>query len=243
MMRSFYFRPQPVLTLITVIALAILIKLGFWQKARLEWKTELLASVQAAAIAPPLTSSTEIMDGLASGEFIEFRRVDLKAKTAAMETPFLVFTARNRDISWRKFQLIKDGPTLFFADMGVVADDSRDDIPKITADSIRLIGYIRTAEWQEEPRSESSPKANRWFGFNPLPDENDWGYLSGGGADMRFFIETVPGAANAESLPPKEPMIANNHFDYMLTWFALAIILCVFYVLIHIRDGRAGRRS
>jgi len=48
---------------------------------------------------------------------------------------------------------------------------------------------------------------------------------------------------SAQGLPPKRPEIANNHFDYMLTWFSLAIILLIFYVLIHIRDGRAGRRS
>ena len=55
-MRSFYFRPHPVLSLITLIGLVVLIKLGMWQKQRLEWKTELLASVEAAANAAPLTS-------------------------------------------------------------------------------------------------------------------------------------------------------------------------------------------
>jgi len=243
MMRSFYFRPLPVLTLIAIIGLVILIKLGLWQKARLEWKTELLASVEAAAIAPPMTSLSDITDSLSSGDFTEFRRVDINAETLAMDVPFLVFTAQNRDVSWRKFQLINAESSVFFADMGVVSNAQRDATAKVTAEPVRLIGYVRTAEWQETPRSDSSPDANRWFGFNPLGGDNDWGYLSGSGADMRFFIETVPGVASAEALPPKEPNIANNHFDYMLTWFSLAIILCVFYVLIHIRDGRAGRRS
>jgi len=203
-MRRFYFRPHLILSLLTLIALAVLLKLGFWQKDRLAWKTDLLAAVEVAAQAEPLTSTAEITRLMEAGEFVEFRRVDIKAETLPMESPYLVFTARNRDISWRQFN---------------------------------------TAERQGTPRSESSPESNRWFGFNPQPQTHDWAVLSGQDANMQFFIETVPGVTHVEDLPARRPDIANNHFDYMITWFSLAILLCVFYVLIHIRDGRAGRRA
>lgn len=242
-MRNFYFRPHIVLTLIIFAALVVLIKLGLWQKDRLEWKTDLLAAVDAAAQASPLTSSADIIALLDDGEFTEFRRVDIQADSLGMDAPFLVFTARNRDITWRTFQLVDDSGHIYFADTGLVADDARENVAAINAQPIRLVGYIRTAQWQDTPRSDNTPDANRWFGFNPLTQTHDWAALSGYDADMRFFIETVPGAQSAQDIPPKRPDIANNHFEYMLTWFSLAILLCVFYVLIHIRDGRAGRRS
>lgn len=241
-MRSFYFRPQPVLTLITLIALVILIKLGLWQKARLEWKTELLASVEAAVNAPAMLSVDEIQTALSKDEFTEFRRVDIQAELAEMDAPYLVFTARNRDISWRRFQIAESMGHYIFADIGIVADSERGSI-KVTPAPIRLIGYMRLAEWQETPKSDSSPEQNRWFGFNPMATTHDWARLSGLAADSRFYIETVPGVLSGDSLPPKRPEIANNHFDYMLTWFSLAIVLSVFYVLIHIRDGNAGLRA
>lgn len=241
-MRAFYFRPHPVLTVITIAAFALLMKLGLWQKDRLGWKTELLAAVAAAAQAEPLTSSAEITQLLEADEFAEFRRVELQGETLPMSAPFLVFTARNRDKSWRPFKLVRSGGHIFFAEIGVLPDSDKAEVPAVPAAPVQLTGYIRTAEWQGTPRSESSPETNRWFGFNPRPQTDDWAVLSGHAADMRFFIETVPGVSRAEDLPPKQPDIANNHFDYMLTWFSLAGLLCVFYLLIHIRDGRAGRR-
>lgn len=241
-MSKIYFRPHPVLTLITVIGLAVLIKLGLWQHQRLAWKTELLASVEAAVNAPPLESVSEVKALLDAGDFTEFRRVDIPAQLSAMDAPFLVFTARNRDISWRRFQIAKAIGAYIFADIGTVADAQRGAVT-VTSEPIRLIGYVRTAEWQESPQSDSTPDKNRWFGFNPLPQTHDWAALSGLPADSRFYIETVPGVLSGENLPPKQPEIANNHFDYMLTWFSLAIVLCIFYVLIHIRDGRAGWRA
>ncbi len=241
-MRRFYFRPHIILSLITLVGLAILLKLGFWQKDRLAWKTELLAAVEAAAQAEPITSTAQITALLDDGAFAEFRRVDLKAQSLPIDAPFLVFTARNRDITWRVFQPVDSAGHIFFADTGLIADADRDGAAAITAQPLRLIGYVRTAERQGSPRSESTPQANRWFGFNPMMERYDWAALSGYDADMRFFIETVPGVTRADDLPPKEPNIANNHFEYMLTWFSLAVMLCVFYILIHIRDGRAGRR-
>ena len=241
-MRAFYFRPHPLLSLLTLIGLAVLIKLGVWQKQRLEWKTELLASVEAAVNAPAFRTIDEIMIALEQEDFTEFRRVDISAELVEMDEPFFVYSAQNRDVSWRKFQLVRSFGHIIFADVGLVSDAQRDAV-SIDPAAIRLVGYVRTAEWQEPPRTKSTPEANRWFGFNPLPQTDDWSQISQESVDMRFFIETVPGIISGDSLPPKKPEIANNHFDYMLTWFSLAFILLIFYGLIHIRDGRAGWRA
>ena len=45
------FRPMPWLTAIVAIMLAILISLGVWQYKRLQWKTTLLAEVEASVTA------------------------------------------------------------------------------------------------------------------------------------------------------------------------------------------------
>jgi surfeit locus 1 family protein len=48
------FRPFPILTLLTVPALAFLLFLGSWQLDRRAWKAELIAAFETSAEAPPV---------------------------------------------------------------------------------------------------------------------------------------------------------------------------------------------
>ena len=77
------FRPMPWLTAITAVMLAILISLGVWQYKRLQWKTNLLAEVEASVTAPPLTSLDDLERAIAAGEPVDFRRIALTASPTA----------------------------------------------------------------------------------------------------------------------------------------------------------------
>ena len=59
---------------------------------------------------------------------------------------------------------------------------------------------------------------------------------------MRYYVDRVPGALDASLLPPKRPDIRNNHFDYMLTWYGLAIVMLIIYGVMHHREGRLSWR-
>jgi len=112
------------------------------------------------------------------------------------------------------------------------------DIPSIEAGPDTLTGYVRVAREANNAKVKSTPGKNRWFGFNTMPDSHNWSDQVDGGADMRFYIDAVQGATDASLLPPKRPDIRNNHFDYMLTWYGLAIVLLIIYGILHIREGR-----
>ena len=71
------FRPFAGLTLMTLIALAILLTLGTWQYNRLKWKTQLLADVEIASQSAPFTSYGAINRTKDAGAPIDFRRVSL----------------------------------------------------------------------------------------------------------------------------------------------------------------------
>ena len=60
---------------------------------------------------------------------------------------------------------------------------------------------------------------------------------------MRYYIDVVPGVTQAAELPLKRPNIRNNHLDYMLTWYGLALALLVIYLILHAQRGRLGLRS
>lgn len=235
-----YFRPMPGLTIVTAIALAILISLGTWQYQRLQWKTDLLAGIDQVADAPPFTSIHEVKDALERDEPIDFRRIDVSADSLADETPFFVFTASNRDISWRVFRSFRTNSTVFMAAQETVSDTARNNVADTVAQTDRLVGYVRLAR-KVRGAAKSTPEKNRWFGFNPMSDSHDWANDLPRDADMRFYIDTVPGAMSAEKLPARRPEIRNNHFDYMLTWYGLAVVLLVIYLILHRRAGRLGR--
>lgn len=234
------FKPFPGLTLFTVISLAILIGLGTWQYHRLQWKTALLAEVELAATAPPLASLAEIETALEHGEPVDFRRVGFKAEGIAGVTPFVVYSREKEQLSWRRYLPIQQDGRAAFVAAGLIADAERSSLASTTAGPLVVAGYVRL--WRKPGRltPKSTPAANRWFAFNPLPETQSWAEAVPGGADMRFYIDSVPGALEAANLKPRRPEIRNNHFDYMLTWYGLALALFVIYLILHAQRGRLG---
>jgi len=236
---KFYFKPMPWLTFVVAICLATLIGLGTWQYQRLQWKTALLAEVKAAATAPPFASFAEVEAAIEAGGPVDFRRYGSNGQTLGLDENFFVFTAANKDISWRVFTPVRNSNSVVFVGLGVVADKMREKFSGFTEnEDIPVIGYVRLAHKRERGATKSTPEKNRWFGFNPMPETHDWADMTGIKADMRFYIDTVPGALDASLLPAKRPDIRNNHLDYMLTWYSFAIILLTIYFILHRRAGR-----
>lgn len=228
---------MPGLTAAALIVFIILITLGTWQYQRLQWKTALLADVDHVTEAAPLTSFLQVQETLETGAPIDFQRIGITAKLKPIDSPFFVFTAQNRDISWRVFSpVLNDGVTAFAA-LAVVNDTDRESVTALSGEE-SVVGYVRLARDDDGAHNKSSPEQNRWFGFNPLPSTHNWANALSGGADMRFYIDRVSGVMDAELLPPRRPDIRNNHFDYMLTWYGLALTLLVIYLIMHRRVGR-----
>ncbi len=245
-MARLYFRPFLGLTLITVVATVILLWLGTWQYQRLQWKTALLAEVEQAVTAPPIRSLSGIARALADNEPVDFRRVEFDAQIVAGQKPYLVYSRVRNQLTWRKYYAAnQDGQRNYIA-TGTVTDALRDDTT-VTAlsTSAHYAGYVRLARGAERGSAKSTPTKNRWFGFNPMPETADWALgqsqqFADDLIDTRYYIDVVSAAASADSLPIKRPEIRNNHFDYMLTWYGLAVVLLIIYLILHAQRGRLG---
>ena len=116
---SLQFKPMPWLSAITAICLAILISLGVWQYQRLHWKKALLAEVEAAVTAPPLSSLAELEASLAAGKPVDFRRIGFSAIVDS-GTSYLVYSSRSDGIYWRKFSPLEEGEHSFFGALGYI---------------------------------------------------------------------------------------------------------------------------
>jgi len=239
-----FFKPYPGLTIFTVISLFILIGLGNWQSDRLEWKTNLLAEVELAATAEPFTSISEVTQALNNGQPVDFRRINAQGQVLARQTPFYVYTRQKKQLSWRPFIAVKSVGQTVFAAITPVPDTEKlsYSVDDIAGQDLSLSGYVRLARGRVRGEAESTPSQNRWFSFNPIPDTNNWSDGVMGGAETRFYIDTVPQKTFAE-LPIKRPDIRNNHLDYMLTWYGLALCLFIVYLILHVRAGRLRFRQ
>jgi len=233
------FRPFPGLTIFTVISLAILITLGTWQYHRLQWKTALLEEVEVAATAPAFSSLSEIRLALDAGEPIDFRRMNMVVAIKDNQTPYFVYSSVKNQLSWRPFVVAQTNGSSVFAALAPIADHLKNDYNVEGKDDASFAGYVRLARPVGRLTPDSTPSENRWFGFNPMPETTPWlGDDANAPLDTRFYLDVMSGVSAAVDLPIKRPEIRNNHFDYMLTWYGLALALFVIYIILHLQHGR-----
>ncbi len=239
---SVQFRPMPWLTAIVAIMLAILISLGVWQYQRLQWKTDLLAEVEASVTAPPLRSLADLERAIAAGEPVDFRRIEFQAPQVTGAPIYAVYKTQTGGIYWDLFTEYG----YVFARFDTVEDKDKPEKTSVccTSDiSPWHIGYVREDHpmgfVEAKLKSQPNPEANRWFKFN---QSGDWGEEDTIKTHYIDIVESTESGrdsmTSSADLPVRRPTIRNNHRDYMLTWFSFAGLLIIFYILIHRRAGR-----
>ena len=223
------FKPLPGLTLATLICLPILIGLGVWQYQRWQWKTDLLAEIDAALTAPPLQSVADMQAALAAGEPIDFRRISFDGD--ATGAAFHFYRPTNA-IQWQPFRIVQSNGYTVLAGFDSFDDRVKGEVSLPVMGGPRA-GYVRRIEqrgrFADLIGADNFPEANRWFEINP-----DGAWLDG----AEVFIDVHPTERDAAALPVRRPDIANNHVSYMLTWWSFAIILLIIYAILHKRAGR-----
>jgi len=113
------FRPKPGLTVAVLICLPILIGLGLWQYQRWQWKTGVLAEIDAAVTAPPLQGVNALTD-LPEDTPIDFRRIQITGSTQGQT--WHVYRPEGA-IQWQPFRIVDTDSQLIL--VGFPAFDDR----------------------------------------------------------------------------------------------------------------------
>lgn len=224
-------RAFPVLlTILTAAALAVLVSLGVWQMQRLAWKEGLLARIEAARTAPPVS-----LDEALARPDPEFARVALVCRGLDRALYVELQTLLDGEPGVRLVSLCSpDTPLL--VDRGFVAETISARPP---ADGgtmpVTVRGVLRRGE-----------AANA---FTPPPETGRVyvrdltalaGQLGGGRTDIMLVAETSSNpewrALRPEALPGG---LTNNHLGYALTWFGLALALIGVYAALIYRRIRS----
>lgn len=216
------FRPLPVMTIVAVLAFALLMLLGRWQWERFEVKKALSEEpVPEMTIASyqPITNAIQFVYGVRSD---------------------------THEQGWRIFAPVQYGDTIVFVDADFVAGARPPNADEVRVPaSLRLGAPISGASIRPEPpgplTAAPRPLQRLWFAVDlpamgrnaGLADVADF-YIASTyvGADGRATANPFALAPGADTLPPE------RHMGYSITWYGFALVLIVIYFAYHVSVGR-----
>jgi surfeit locus 1 family protein len=235
------FRPGLWATLCTLLALAVLLGLGTWQVQRLSWKEAMIAERQARSAAAPMALPGEIADPQA----LEFRPIRVTGRFLHDRELYLANRTYKRVVGLHVVtpMVLNDGRSLL-VDRGWAPMDRRDPATRAagqTGGSVTLEGLLRSGGWKGSAlfRPDNEPGKNVWLWFD-LP-----AMAAAAGLEApvtALYLEAGP-AENPGGLPRggRTPInLRNDHLQYAITWYALAAVLLVIYVIFHTRREDGG---
>jgi surfeit locus 1 family protein len=134
------------LTVAAAVAFAILVGLGSWQLQRLAWKRDLLARIEAMREAPPVRLAY-LMDEIARGEDVEFRRVRATCPGLS-KAPYLeLYGLHEGQAGSRLISAcpVEGGSRVILVDRGFVADtiSSRPPVDEADRTPVEVTGVLR----------------------------------------------------------------------------------------------------
>jgi surfeit locus 1 family protein len=217
------------LGLISLVALAILVGLGIWQLHRLAWKEALIAEVSARANAPPVSAPDEAeWPGLRPEDY-EYRHVRV---TGSFDPALraLVFRALEKPRGKYGGQgflamvplHLTNGASII-VNRGFVPTDRKAQAEAVPTGESEIVGLMRASEPRNLFTPADNPATGEWYTRDP---EGIAAAL--GVARAAPFTIDADAGADPNALPEGgETVLAfpNNHFEYALTWFGMAIAL------------------
>lgn len=199
--------------LIGLTGVAILMWLGLWQVQRLDWKRSILTEIETtiAGEAQPLP---RLVDPVAQ----RYQPVEITGEIEAQTLAVLV-SVKRRGAGWRLISAFEtaDGRRLLL-DRGFVPVEDKDGIRY--AGPAQITGNLHWPDDRNSSTPDNDPAKNTWYARD----------LS----EMAEVLQTEPLLVIARTMSPKDsgvtPLpvdtagIPNDHLQYALTWFSLAVI-------------------
>jgi surfeit locus 1 family protein len=223
-------------SLVALVALAVLLALGTWQIERKAWKEDLIATLAERLAGPATDLPARTAWGRLTAATDEFRRVAFRAQLLN-DQDVLVYTtgsALRSDVSGPGYWVfaparLADG-SLVAINRGFVPEgrqETRRSAEAPVAGSVEIVGAMRWPEARGLFTPADDPARNLWF----VRDHVAMAGAKGWGPVAPFFIDQeAPEPSGGLPRPGRiRPNLPNNHLQYALTWYGLALVLVVVF--------------
>ncbi len=232
--------------LFTSVALAILVALGVWQLERRAWKADLIARIEARAYGEPvpLPAATLWPEWNATEhEYLRVRAAGVFDHGAETAVHGLMAAERGRPV--QGFYLLtplrlQDGSAVI-VNRGFVPTELKDPAARPLSQprgEVTVIGLMRAPEKRGWFVPENDPRHEVWF----VRDVRAIAEAKGLGPVAPFIID-----ADATPTPGGWPRggqtrlsVPNDHLQYALTWFGLALTLIAVFLAFARRRLKLG---
>ncbi|MBB3809511.1 SURF1 family protein [Pseudochelatococcus contaminans] len=235
--------------LFTLLGLILLVSLGMWQLQRLAWKEDLIARIESRTHAEPVAAPAQGEWAALAGEPAALKALEYSPVRVSgiylRDREVLVHgnaTLGRGGVRMGYFvltPLAMDGGGIVFVNRGFIPMELRQDADAYAAwrrgdsvagnETVRVAGLLR------------APERRGWFVPSDAPEKGDWFvrdpavFAASLGLERvaPFTIDTFRDSTR-EGWPVAGLTVVrfpNNHLDYAFTWFGLAIVLVVVFVL------------
>jgi surfeit locus 1 family protein len=212
-----------------IMGIAVLAGLGVWQLQRLGVKQALIRQMEERRVEAPVSLDEAVNVAETTGD-VDYLPIAAHGRFAE-GTEILMLTTFDANAAWRVIApFVSDKGILVLVDRGVIPDAMRD-----ARDSRLLTGD------QDIEGYALSHRAGRGF-FDPenAVDQNKWFWWdvpamlaavsTGEGLKTAPFIlhlNAKPGERGFPRPVAVTETLRNNHLQYAITWFALALVLAL----------------
>jgi surfeit locus 1 family protein len=233
--------------IIAAAVFALLIGLGVWQVQRKAWKENLIATLAERMTAPPSLLPPHSQWQSLTPQTDEFRRVRLRVQfdPKSEARVYSGGSGLREDVKAPGYfafapARLPDG-SMIVINRGHVDNASPDASLKpiaVPTAAVEIVGALRWPEPRGLFAPADNPARNQWFVRDHLAmaAAKDWGPVA------PFFVDQeAPVPPGGLPKPGKiTPNLRNDHLQYALTWYGLALVLvAVFLVWLRSRAREA----
>jgi len=228
---KYEYKPKIFSTIVSFLALLVLLSLAGWQILRLQWKTKLINERIAAYESQSLSLSQ-----LKNPSNEEFQRVFLKGKYLNDFEMYMPALSKNGNNGFHIIVpfLAENGENLIF-DTGWVPlklkeKDTRRNYLNNKEGMVQAIIRLPGKKGRFQPDNEI--QNNFWFFVEPELMSKYTGIK----LEKKFYLEAFEDGPNGYPLGNQTRIyIRNNHLQYAITWFLIACGLVGVYIAANVR--------
>ena len=227
-------RGNALFALLVLATLGVLVALGSWQLERKAWKEDLIAQLDRKLVAPPTDLPPRERWPALTPAADEFRRVTFRAEFMAGEEA-LVYSSGSSlrpDATgpgyWVFAPARLTGGGVVVVNRGFVPEGRQD--PKTRTEGnpsgvVEVVGAMRWPEGRGLFTPQHQPAKGLWFARDPIgmAAAKNWGNVA------PFYVdqEAPPAPGGLPKVGPLKPTLPNNHFQYAVTWYGLALVMLI----------------